>query len=74
MTSRDLLLRAAEILEREAQSLADGHTTHAGQWVLAYPSDRRAKKDHDEMLAIASELKREAGARPRRSHRSGGAG
>lgn len=61
MISRDLAIRAAQILEREAKSLRESYTTHAGKWVLIYPTDRRAKREHDEMVSTAAKLRRAAG-------------
>lgn len=54
------LLRAAEILAREAQDIRECHSRQ-GQWVLREPSDFAARADHDEMVAIAAELRRSAG-------------
>ena len=62
MISRELALRAADILKQEAQALYECHTVN-GQWfVMADRADKRAKSDYEEMLAIAAELRREAGA------------
>ena len=54
------LLRAAEILEREAECLSRSYivstkTSDAPVW-----DDQNAKADHDEMLAIAAELRKGA--------------
>mgnify|MGYP000925222270 CR=1 FL=1 len=62
MTARALLVRAAELLKREAQALYECHTIN-GQWfVMADRADKRAKADYEEMIAIADELRREAGS------------
>jgi hypothetical protein len=53
---RSKIRRAAAILEEFAHSLFDAHTV-GGEWILDGPSDRRAKKDHDEMLRLASYLR-----------------
>lgn len=61
MIPRETLLRAATILNREAQALYECHTIN-GQWfVMADRADKRAKSDYEEMLAIANELRRSAG-------------
>ena len=54
----NLLTRAAEILEREAECLRGSYvvstmTSDAPVW-----DDDQAKADHDEMLAIADELRK----------------
>jgi hypothetical protein len=48
--------RAAEILEREAEGIRDGHTLD-GRWNTLREEDRQAKRDHDEMLRIAAQLR-----------------
>ena len=58
MISRELALRAAEMLEWEAESLKLGHTRE-GKWMA---EDAPVEADYHEMLAIAGELRREAGA------------
>lgn len=50
------LTRAAEVLKEHAEELRRAHKGASGDWFLASPSDRRAKKDHDEMLSLAAEL------------------
>jgi|LakMenEpi03Aug12_release.lakeMendotaPanAssembly.Ray.scaffolds.fasta_scaffold385120_2 hypothetical protein len=49
------MIRAAEILEREAKDIKDAHFID-GKWLL-----ERLRADHHEMLAIAAELRRAAG-------------
>lgn len=61
MTDRSLLLRAAALLDREAQALEECHTDPYGTWIINSPADRQAQQDHAEMTAIAMELQREAG-------------
>lgn len=56
----DDLVRAAEILEGEAEALLRSHTVH-GEWDLATEIDRRAKADYDEYRAIAKRFRRVAG-------------
>lgn len=56
MTPRSILLRAAEIIERDAKALYECHT-YRGDWgfeVLAHA-------DYDEMMAMVNELRRAAG-------------
>lgn len=49
----EALIRAAEVLEREARGLFDCHTSR-GRWAGDYAD---AKADHDEMLALAGMLR-----------------
>jgi hypothetical protein len=56
--SRDLALRAIAILEREATALFEAEVFN-GNWSHAAPE---VKADYDEMVAVALELRREAGA------------
>lgn len=56
MIPRPLLLRAAELIEREAKSLYECHTWQ-GQW----QEDAEVEANYDEMKAIANELRRAAG-------------
>lgn len=53
---RALLQRAAELLEREAATIAFCHC-YRGDWT----GDLDAKADHDEMLSVAAELRRHIG-------------
>lgn len=53
---RPLLLRAAELIEREAKSLYESHTVN-GDWGFSVLEHA----DYDEMMAIANELRRAAG-------------
>lgn len=60
------LLRAAELIEREARSLYESHTVN-GDWGFAVLEHA----DYDEMKAIANELRRAAGDQttaPTQSH------
>ncbi len=59
------MVRAAEILEREATCLRDSHTI-CGEW--DHPdaghmsdADRAARADHDEMMMVAKYLRSAAG-------------
>ena len=54
------LLRAAEILEREAGILRDSCAVRRGRG-LDWCGETQAKADHDEMLAIARSLRRVVG-------------
>ena len=54
------LIRAAEILERDAQCLFDSHTLD-GLWLRMDDLDRHAKKHHDEMRRLARRFRRVAG-------------
>jgi hypothetical protein len=47
-----MLERAAAILEREAAGIRNGHTID-GRW----DGTREAKRDHDEMLRLAAQLR-----------------
>ena len=58
MISRDLALRAIAILEREASALYGAHT-YSGEWAV---DDAEAESAYHEMIAVALELRREAGA------------
>jgi len=60
MVNSALLLRAAELVEREAECLSSSYvvstmTSDGPVW-----DDQNAKADHDEMLAIAAELRKGA--------------
>lgn len=57
MISRELALRAAYLLEREAAALRECHTVR-GEWFSADPVDVSANADYDEMMATAAELRR----------------
>jgi hypothetical protein len=52
MKPRKLLDRATAILEREAEGIRAAHATF-GRW----DDCREAKRDHDEMLRIAAQLR-----------------
>lgn len=54
------LLRAAEILEREAEIIRDSYTL-GGRRPRWDPEDREAKADHDEMRALARRFRKVAG-------------
>ena len=54
------LIRAAEILEREAQCLRDSHTLD-DKWVRMDDLDRHAKAEHDEMRRLARRFRKVAG-------------
>ena len=54
------LLRAAEILEREAECLQRSYVVSTMSSDEAVWDDASAKADHDENLAIAAELRAEA--------------
>jgi hypothetical protein len=57
--SSERLRRSAEILTEYARGLFDSQTLN-GEWILDDPSDRRAKKDHDEMIRLARYLRKSA--------------
>jgi hypothetical protein len=61
MISRDLALRAAELLDWHAAQMRQNHCADAkcSQWE---PGSMRQQKRHDEHVALAGELRREAGA------------
>ncbi len=52
---KPLLLRAAELLEREAAILADSYRQQDGAWA----SGRAGAEEYDELMATAAELRRE---------------
>jgi hypothetical protein len=52
MKPHNVLERAAAILEREAAGIRNGHTID-GRW----DGTREAKRDHDEMLRVAAQLR-----------------
>jgi hypothetical protein len=52
MKPRALLDRAAAIIEREAMGIRVAHATF-GRW----DDCREAKRDHDEMLRVAAQLR-----------------
>lgn len=54
------LLRAAEILEREAELIRDSYTL-GGRRPRWDPADRSAKADHDEMLRLARRFRKVVG-------------
>lgn len=58
--SQRVFRRAAEILERDAGSLKDSFA-NGGEWETGSPYEIQAKEDHDEMMAIAADLRRMAG-------------
>ena len=58
MISRELALRAAEIIEWEAAALKLAHTRD-GKWPV---EDAPVEADYHEMMSVALELRREAGA------------
>jgi hypothetical protein len=49
-----LLIRAAELLEREAAVIADSYRTSDGAWA---PDDDGAKAEHDELIDVAGALR-----------------
>lgn len=56
----DDLVRAAEILEREAGFLRDSHATRVGRrW--SWCGEARPRADHDEMIALAKRFRKIAG-------------
>jgi hypothetical protein len=61
---RALLLRASEILEREATSLLNSCKGSTGPWACSYckrPFGKcLAQLDHEDMLAVSGALRKEA--------------
>lgn len=55
--SGDLLKRAAEFLEDAAHSLKEAHTLANGEWHITTTVDARAKREYDETLRTARELR-----------------
>lgn len=53
-----LLQRSAELLEREARCLKESHSRSDGEWHLVDPIDHGAKREHDEVMETARELRR----------------
>lgn len=56
MTPTQVLLRAAQLLDEDAQALKESHTRGDGTWDLSAPEDETAKAGHDERLQIAAKL------------------
>lgn len=52
--------RVAELLKQDAEDLKRGHTLSDGDWDLRDPIDQLAKAAHDERLALAALLTRQA--------------
>jgi hypothetical protein len=57
--ARRAMLHAAGLLEREAEALRLSHTVR-GRW-SCFRTDRSTKRDHDDMLATARQLRTMAG-------------
>ena len=57
MNRNTLLIRAADMLEEDAQCLEESHTTSEGVWDLSDPLDVNAKADCDERRAVAAALR-----------------
>lgn len=55
MISPTLALRAAALLEREAQTIEESHCLNGG-----WDGEEEARADYDEMMATAAELRRNA--------------
>lgn len=60
MIPRDLALRAAELLRREARLIKADNSLDR-KWFLDCDAARAAKRKHDELAAVALELRRHAG-------------
>lgn len=56
MSRAATLLRAAELLEADAEALLTAHTLD-GRWVLLDDADHEAQKLHSETLFVAGELR-----------------
>lgn len=56
MTPRAALLRAAQLLEEDAECLKRSHTLN-GEWIAMSPEDERAKADCVERMALAAILR-----------------
>lgn len=56
------LRRAAEMLKECAADLRRAHAYTDGVWPTTFAADRRAKREHDEMLEVAAELEKMAEA------------
>lgn len=52
-----VLLRAAQLLELNAEDLKRSHTLEDGEWDTTNPIDESAKAAHDEEMAIAAKLR-----------------
>jgi len=57
MTPHQTMLRAADLLESDAEDLKRSHTYANGEWDTRDPIDEVAKADYDERLAIAAKLR-----------------
>lgn len=57
MIARELAMRAAQLLEREAAALRECHTIK-GEWSN---EDAPVEADYHEMMSVALELRRHAG-------------
>lgn len=55
MNASQTMLRAAQLLEHDAECLKLSNTCD-GEWVIREPSDEVAKRDHDERLKVAAAL------------------
>jgi hypothetical protein len=55
--SAQTLIRAARLLEVQADALKASHTTSDGEWYLKDAADQRAEDDHDELLRTAARLR-----------------
>lgn len=55
MTPELTLLRAAQLLEADAEILKRSHTVAGGTWP-DHPEDQVAKRDYDERMSIAAKL------------------
>lgn len=56
MTPQQTMLRAAQLLEQDAEDMKRSHTID-GVWDTTDPIDESAKADHDEHLGIAAKLR-----------------
>lgn len=56
MSQAAIMLRAAELLEADAEELFASHTID-GRWVLLDGADYEAQQRHSETLFIAGELR-----------------
>lgn len=57
MTATLTLLRAAQLLESNAEDLKRSHTFCDGEWCITDPIDESAKSIYDEEMAIAAKLR-----------------
>lgn len=57
MTPTMVQLRAAQLLEEDAEATRESHTRSDGTWDLSDPCDETAKAGHDERLKIAAAVR-----------------